>query len=291
MIGRRLVHHLGDCLITSRDPERARTRFAYGVTDAMRWNAGKEPMQLPTDWRPQAIVNLVGEPIAEGRWTRRKKERIRSSRIDATRQLVQALETSDVKPRVLVSASAVGIYGSRRDEVLSEQSELGDGFLAELCQAWETEARRAEILGIRVVTIRIGVVLSRRGGALAKLVKVFRWGMGGTLGDGKQWMSWIHIDDLVALIRCAIENDSIRGPLNAVSPLPVTNRKFTRRLAQVLNRPAPWRVPYLALRLGLGEFAETLLESTRVKPLVAIDQGFDFQFGRLENCLRELLVD
>jgi uncharacterized protein (TIGR01777 family) len=235
-----------------------------------------------------AVVHLAGEPVAQ-RWTAAAKERIRSSRVDGTRQLVQSLSALKTRPAVLISASAIGIYGSRSDEVLTESSAPARDFLGDVAVGWECEARAAEALGIRVVMPRFGVILARDGGALKKIVPPFKLGIGGRIANGKQWMSWIHIDDVVRLIAFAIANESVRGPANAVSPNPVTNARFTRELARALHRPAIFPVPLFALRMLFGQMAEILYASQRVIPDAAIRWGFEFKFAELSTALRDLV--
>jgi len=224
-----------------------------------------------------AVVNLAGASIAEKRWTPQRKQLLRSSRIDTTRALVQALAKMSARPRVLISASATGIYGNCGDETLTEASQPGDDFLSEIAKEWESEALKAEVLGIRVVRARLGVILSKQGGALPQMMRPFQFGVGGKIGSGKQWMSWITLDDVVAILRLALENANITGPLNVVSPQPVTNAEFTRVLAATLHRPALFPAPAFALRLLLGEMADALLlSSQRVQP--AQLQKLNYQF-------------
>ena len=234
-----------------------------------------------------AIIHLAGEPVAQ-RWTAEAKRRIRESRVMGTRRLVEALAMLPRRPEALICASAIGYYGSRGDEVLTESSAPGSGFLPEVCVAWEKEAQAAEAFGIRVVRVRTGVVLGAGGGALARMLPPFRMGVGGRLGNGRQWMSWIHQEDLVALFQFAVESQ-IRGALNAVAPHPVTNSDFTRELARTLGRPAVFPVPGFALRLLFGEMAEVLLASQRVAPAAAEAAGFHFRFPQLAPALESLL--
>ncbi|HLK10526.1 MAG TPA: TIGR01777 family oxidoreductase [Candidatus Binatia bacterium] len=237
----------------------------------------------------QAVVNLAGEPIAARRWTRAQKARIRDSRVLATRALVEGMAAASPRPTVLVSASAVGWYGPRGDEPLDETAAPGEGFLAEVCRAWEGEALRAEALGVRVVLLRIGVVLAPDGGALARMLIPFRAGLGGPLGNGRQWVSWVHRDDVVGLVLAALATDVWRGPVNATAPAPVTNRDFARALGRVLGRPAVLPAPALALRLALGEMASMLLTGQRVLPKVAEERGYAFRHpglaAALEACI------
>jgi uncharacterized protein len=235
----------------------------------------------------QGVVHLAGEPVAQ-RWTAGARERILNSRVQGTRALIAALRQHP--PAVLVSASAVGYYGSRGDEILTEDSAPGTDFLGQVTVAWEREARAAEEWGVRVVTPRIGVVLGRGGGALPKMALPFRFGVGGRLGSGKQWVSWIALDDLTSLIEFAIMNPAVRGPVNAVAPNPVTNAEFTRELAAALHRPAIFPVPALALKLLLGEMSQVLLASQHVIPEAALRAGFQFRFTDVGEALRQILA-
>lgn len=235
-----------------------------------------------------AVIHLAGEPVAQ-RWTPEVKEKIRTSRVDGTRRLVEALSSLSRRPQVLVSASAIGIYGSRGDDLLTENSSPGEGFLAEVCKAWEGESALAESLGIRVAQIRIGVVLGKEGGALAKMLPGFRAGLAGRLGSGQQWMSWIHLEDLVDLLVFALDHATARGPLNGTAPNPVRNIEFTKELARVLHRPALIPAPAFAIKLVLGEMAEVALESQRVLPKATEAAGFGFRFSMLRDALEDLL--
>ena len=234
-----------------------------------------------------AVVHLAGEPVAQ-RWTAAAKERIMNSRIQGTRTLVAALRQQP--PAVLVSASAIGYYGSRGDELLTEDSPPAADFLGQVAVAWEQEARVAERFGVRVVTPRIGVVLGRGGGALPKMAFPFRFGVGGRLGNGKQWTSWIHLDDLIALVEFSIATTAVSGALNAVAPTPVTNADFTRELAAALHRPAIFPVPAAALKLLLGEMSQVVLASQRVIPKAALRAGFQFRFTEVGEALRQIFA-
>src|SRR5437868_3813525 len=237
-----------------------------------------------------AVVNLAGASIAGGRWTKARKELLRTSRIDTTRALINALAKMNARPRVLVSASAIGIYGHRGGEVLTEESKPGTDFLAGLAREWETEALKAEALGIRVVLARFGIILARHGGALAKMLLPFKLGLGGRLGSGKQWMSWIALEDVVGVVRFAIENGAVRGAMNVVAPQPVQNAEFTKMLAKALRRPAFFPVPAFALRLTLGEMADALLlSSQRVTPQVLEKLGYRFLHADLSAALNAVL--
>jgi uncharacterized protein (TIGR01777 family) len=233
------------------------------------------------------VIHLAGEPVAQ-RWTAEARQRIRESRIAGTRNLVDALGRLPRRPKALICASAIGYYGSRGDEILTESSAPGSGFLPEVCVAWEREAQAAESFGIRVVRMRTGLVLAAGGGALQRMLPPFRMGVGGRLGSGRQWMSWIHLEDLTAMFLFAVESQ-VRGPLNGVAPQPATNSEFTRELARMLRRPAVFPVPEFALRLLFGEMADVLLASQRVVPAAAQAAGFRFRFPQLSPALEDLL--
>lgn len=237
------------------------------------------------------VVHLAGESIAGGRWTPERKARIRDSRLRGTRLLCERLAACSPPPAFLVAASAIGIYGSRGDEIVAEDSAPGHGFLADLCQEWEGETRRASEVGLRVVNLRLGMVLSANGGALAKMLPPFRLGLGGPLGNGAMWMSWIHLDDLVRSILHAMNRPELAGPVNALAPHPVTNREFTRTLGRVLKRPAVLAAPAPVLRFALGEMADALLlSSLRGVPRRLEESGFVFGFPALEGALSDLLA-
>ncbi|MEN1679566.1 MAG: TIGR01777 family oxidoreductase [Planctomycetota bacterium] len=237
-----------------------------------------------------AVVHLAGENIAEGRWTKEKKRRIVESRTGGTRLLAEALARCEAKPRVLVSASAIGFYGNRGDEELTEESPAGQGFLAETCVAWESANEPAWQAGIRVVQVRVGLVLDLSGGLLGKVLPIFKMGGGGVLGSGAQYMSWIDLADLVRIFRRAVDDDSLNGAINGVAPNPVTNREFTKTLGRVLSRPTVAPAPAFGLRLAFGEMAdEMLLAGARVLPTRLQAAGFEFQSTDLEPTLRRLL--
>jgi uncharacterized protein (TIGR01777 family) len=237
-----------------------------------------------------AVVHLAGESIAEGRWTDEKKKRIRESRIKGTTLLSETLAKLKQKPEVLVSASAVGFYGSRGDENLDEQSASGSDFLAEVCREWELATQPAARAGVRVVNLRFGVILSDAGGALPKMLFPFRMGVGGKLGSGQQYISWIAIDDAVGAIEHALTNNTLRGPVNVVAPGAVTNHDFTKMLGRVLSRPTIFPVPTFAARLVFGEMADaTLLSSQRVEPARLKESGYTFKYPELEGALKHVL--
>jgi uncharacterized protein len=247
-------------------------------------SSGEPPLEALRD--ADAVIHLAGENVAQ-RWTDDARRRIRESRVAGTRSLVQALAKLPRRPEALICASAVGYYGSRGDETLTEGSPPGTGFLPEVCVAWEREAQAAEELGMRVVRLRLGVVLDSKGGALPRMLPAFRWGVGGRLGDGRQWMSWIHLEDVAGLFRTAVLAP-MNGAVNAVSPNPVTNAEFTRVLARAISRPAVFAVPEFALKAMLGEMSEVLLASQRAVPTAAEAAGYRFRFPELQGALKAL---
>lgn len=253
------------------------------------WDPGRGVVDRDALAAVDAVVHLAGEQVGE-RWTESKKRKILESRVRGTTAVATALAELERPPSVLVSASAVGYYGDRGEELLGEYAERGDDFMADVAHAWEAATRPAEEAGIRVVRLRFGVVLARRGGALAKLLLPFKLGIGGRLGSGRQWMSWISLDDVVGVIRFALDRPELRGVYNAVAPVPVTNREFTRSLGRVLGRPALLAVPTTALRLAYGEMAEvTLLASQRVDSTRLQQAGYNFAHPRVEEALRAQL--
>jgi hypothetical protein len=257
--------------------------------DEFHWDPGSGLLDLAALADCEAVVHLAGESIAAGRWTRRRKERIRGSRVAGTRLLAAGIAGAVPPPRVMICASAVGYYGDRGDELLVEASGPGEGFLADLVRDWEAASEPASRAGVRVVHLRLGMVLSRQGGALPRLLLPFGLGLGGPFGSGRQWTSWIALDDLVAAIAHALTTTGLDGPVNAVTPGPVTNREFARTLARVLGRPAWLTAPAWALRLLLGEMGkELLLASQRVIPGRLLASGFEFREPELEGALSRI---
>jgi uncharacterized protein len=237
-----------------------------------------------------AVVNLAGASIADGRWSDKRKSELHASRIDTTRALITALAKMNARPSVLVSASATGFYGNRGDELLTEDSQPGDDFLSILAKDWEAEALKAEAIGIRVVLVRFGVILARQGGALPKMMVPFRFFAGGKIGSGQQWMSWISLNDVIEILRFALEKGEVRGPVNVISPQPQQNTEFTKTLASAMHRPALFPAPAFALRLALGEMADALLlSSQRVLPKKLESLGYRFLHADLKSALGAVL--
>jgi uncharacterized protein (TIGR01777 family) len=237
----------------------------------------------------EAVIHLAGETIA-GRWTPARKKSILESRVQGTKHLAEALAHTPSRPRVFICASAIGYYGNRGDEVLTEASSSGEGFLPEVTRNWESSSRTAAEAGIRTVNLRLGLVLSPKGGALAKMLTPFRLGFGGKIGSGQQWWSWIHVDDIVGIVHHALQAALLSGPINLVTPNPVRNAEFTSILASLLRRPAFFHVPAFLPRLALGEMAEeTLLSSTRVQPEKLLAGGYTFRFAELRAALEDLV--
>ncbi len=271
------------------------------ITRLMRKNSAHFADEAAIAWDPveplgedlvagfDAVIHLAGESIV-GRWSAEKKRRIRESRVMGTRNLAEALAQAKAKPKVFICSSAVGYYGDRGDEVLTESSSAGTGFLADVCREWEEATRAAAGAGIRTVQIRTGVVLSPKGGALGKMLTPFKMGLGGRIGDGRQWMSWIDVQDLVGAIHHILKNDRLKGPVNMVGPAPVTNADFTKTLASVLHRPAIFPMPGFAVKLAFGEMGETvLLGSQRVEPQQLSASGYAFRFRALRESLENVL--
>jgi uncharacterized protein len=283
MIGAKLVERLrarGDEVTTlSRKPSSA---------GAVAWQPEDEPAPAAALAGRDAVIHLAGENVAQ-RWSDDAKRRIRSSRELGTRHLVAGIEAADPRPRVLVSSSAVGIYGPHGDEELDEQTPAGDDFLAEVCVVWEREAERAAALGLRVVMVRTGLVLDQDGGALAKMLPFFKLGVGGPVAGGEQYMPWIHVDDVVGLYLAALDGDAWNGPVNASAPRPVTNKTFSQALGRALHRPAFAPVPGLAVRTLYGEMAEIVTKGQRVIPRRAQELGFAFEHEDLDEALRSAL--
>ncbi|HLK93916.1 MAG TPA: TIGR01777 family oxidoreductase [Polyangia bacterium] len=271
-----------------RDTARAAERLPKATLHAWDGTAGPPPESALEG--VEVVVNLIGESISSGRWNEARKKRLRDSRVVATRALVDVLRGMKTRPRVLISASGVGFYGDRAEEILTEASQVGTGFAAELSRDWEAEAMKAKEIGMRVVLLRSGLVLSREGGILRKILTPFRLGLGGKIGPGTQWMPWIHLDDEVGLIRQAMDDEAVQGPLNMVAPEPVTNGEFVRALGEALGRPTALTAPAFALRLAFGAMTdELLLASQRAMPVRTMETGYAFRHPLLREALRELV--
>ena len=269
-------------LLTHSPPRSATAEMAKW----QHWTPG-----TPGDWESaldgaDGVINLAGEPIAAQRWTPNHKRRIRLSRIDATNSLAEAIAKAKQKPAFLLNGSAVGYYGPRGDEVIDESTQAGNDFLSLVCLAWEEAAKQIESLGVRVIRLRTGIVLGKGGGALAKMAPPFKLFVGGPLGSGKQWMSWIHLDDEVGLMIHLIESAAASGAINATAPNPETMKEFCRTLGKVMHRPSWLGAPAVALRLALGEMAEMLLTGQRAVPAVAQELGYEFKYPQLEPALQ-----
>lgn len=284
LIGYELIKRLSSPVVLSRGAPAAQARLGASAR-VWAWQPEREPAPLEAFDGVDTVFHLAGEPVAEGRWTAEKKRRIKESRVLGTRHLVAALGGLKTPPRVLVSASGVDYYGDRGDEELDEASPPGQGFLAEVCEGWEAEARAAERLGVRVVTARLGLVLAPKGGALDRMLPPFRLGVGGKLGSGRQWMPWVHVDDVIGLLLRAAQDEALSGPMNVVSPEPFTNADFTRELGRALGRPAALTVPRVALSIAFGELSKVLLSSKRVLPRAARQAGYTFLYPDLRRAL------
>lgn len=273
-----------DVTVFSRQPE-DRVRSLCGASVS----AMSDLRSLPAEIRYDAVINLAGEGIADRRWSEARKQQLWDSRIGVTGRLIDLIAGMEERPKVLLSGSAVGYYGNRGDAVLDESADPGEDFSHRLCAAWESEARRAEGLGLRTCIIRTGLVVGPGGGFLSRMLPMFKLGLGGPIGDGKQWMSWIHVDDHIGLTLRLLNDSSANGIYNATAPNPVSNREFTRCLAQVLGRPAFLPAPAALLSLALGEMAQLLLGGQRVLPKRLMELGFEFRYPHLQEALEDAL--
>lgn len=287
-IGRQVILHLRDrgheIVVLTRDSHNAPVRLPIACP-IFSWQVADQSPPHEAFAGVDAVVHLAGENIIN-RWTSSRKKKIIKSRVESTRQLVATMQGLSLKPKIFVCASAIGYYGDRGDESLDESAEPGQGFLPDLCRQWEEAARPAEESGIRVVSLRIGVVLGHDGGALQPMLPPFRMGFGGKVGSGKPWMSWIHVHDLAGLILHAIETDSLKGPVNAVAPHPVTNEEFTQTLAAVLKRPHFLPLPGFVLKILMGEASQVVLTSQKVTARKAA--GYEFEFPELKAALEDI---
>ncbi len=292
-VGRRLCRVLSqaghELVALSRDPESARRRVPE-LRQAFAWNPISDVPTSESLDGVDSVVHLAGETVT-GRWTSRKREAIRDSRVGGTRNLMKALAQSKSRPRSMVAASAIGYYGDRDDLELREDSASGDDFLADVCRAWEGESLRAQDLGIRIVQLRIGIVLGSGGGAMQAMLLPARLGLGGPLGSGRQWWSWIHLEDLVAAARLCLEDEELQGPVNATAPNPSRQRDFAKALGRVLSRPAFLPAPVFMLKIVLGGFAAELLSSKRVLPGRLQKAGFGFRLPELGPALEAVVQE
>jgi uncharacterized protein (TIGR01777 family) len=287
-IGSRLVPVLSGqgyaVTVLTRYPERTAQQFNHAVSTISRLDS------LEATATFDVVINLAGQGIADKRWSRVVKEQLRESRLTITKNLINYLQSIENKPELLISGSAIGYYGGQGEDPVDEKTSCGSGFSSKLCVDWEREAQRAEALGVRTCYLRTGIVLGKNGGALSKMLPAFRLGLGGRMGTGRQWMSWVHIDDLIGMILCLIHNKTIQGAVNGTAPNPVTNKTFSSTLARALKRPAFIPMPAFVLKLMLGEMAqELLLSGQRVMPKKMLDAGYDFQYTELESALREVM--
>ena len=285
---------VGKALITRLEANRHEifrlVRHAPSSESEIEWSPDRYSIAISRLEGFDAVIHLAGESIAEGRWTDEKKQRIRESRVKGTKLLSDALANLSRPPKTLIAASAIGFYGNRGDEILRETSAPGQGFLPEVCVAWEKATELAMEKGIRVVNTRFGIILSKEGGALAKMLPPFRMGVGGRIGSGRQWMSWIALNDVVEGLHYVLTNESLSGPVNFVAPKPVTNAELTKTLGRVLSRPTFFPVPAFAARLALGEMADALLlSSQRVEPARLKDANYTFRFSELREALSHLM--
>lgn len=288
-VGRYVIERVDDPVVTSRNRQGALNKIGDSVSDVIQWSPQSDPLVLDPKMNCRAVVNLMGDSIAEGRWTEEKKKSIRDSRVEGTLKLVEAVSKLEKKPDVFVSASAVGFYGDPGDAEVTESHPMGEGYLPEVCKQWEDAVDTVAALGVRVVKLRIGIVLGRDGGALEKMIPLFKLGLGGKLGSGKQWFPWIHVEDLAGMIDWAIRTPTASGVYNATAPNPVTNGQFTAALAKSLNRWAILPAPKLGLRIALGEFANSLFFSQRVIPERAVEEGYNFQFAELDGAIEDVI--
>jgi len=277
----RLLENKHDIVILSRNPEAVKSPIK-GISNLK---------QLKIDESFDIIINLAGEPIAGKRWTDKQKDIIFSSRIDTTNNIIEYLKVVKWKPKLLISGSAIGYYGLSKDtKNIDEQGSVDDSFSSHLCQQWEAVALEAELLGVRTCLLRTGIVIGKSGGALSKMLLPFKMGLGGKIGDGKQWMSWIHLKDLVDIIVFCIENEQCSGAINGTSPNSITNMEFTKTLGKVLNRPTIFPIPSVVIKLLMGQMGqELLLSGKQVLPVAILKAGYKFQYEKLEDALSDVL--
>lgn len=292
LIGQQLTIKLTDMdykiTIFTRNPDNAQKKLP-NVHKVVKWEYDYVDEWLQELESVDAVIHLAGANLSTKRWNKEYKKLLYDSRIISTKKLIEAIKTVERKPKVFITASAIGYYGNRSDEILTEESEAGKDFLANLCNDWEKEAKNVEQFGVRSVQIRTGLALSRNEGALKQMLPAFKYFIGGPLGNGKQWYSWLHIEDIVNIYVKALESEILSGPINAVSPNPVTMKKFAKILGDVLHRPSFFSVPKIILLLVIGQVAEVVTSSQRVVPEKLLNSSFKFKFEKLEDALRDIL--
>lgn len=292
LIGQQLTIKLTDIgykiTIFTRNPDNAQKKLP-NVHKVVKWEYDYVDEWLHELESVDAVIHLAGANLSTKRWNKEYKKLLYDSRIISTKKLIEAIKTVERKPKVFITASAIGYYGNRSDEILTEESEAGKDFLANLCNDWEKEAKNVEQFGVRSVQIRTGLALSRNEGALKQMLPAFKYFIGGPLGNGKQWYSWLHIEDIVNIYVKALESEILSGPINAVSPNPVTMKKFAKILGDVLHRPSFFSVPKIILLLVIGQVAEVVTSSQRVVPEKLLNSSFKFKFEKLEDALRDIL--
>ena len=288
-VGSYLLERVLDPIVTSRNASRAKAALGDSVTDVIEWDPIAEPIPLTGNEKIDGVINLMGESIAEGRWNDAKKKRIRDSRVLGTQNLVAGLRKLNCKPKSFVSASAVGIYGDQGDALVDESNLGGEGFMADLCRDWESAAMDYANDDVPVSIVRIGIVLGRGGGAIDKLLPIFKWGLGGALGSGKQYVPWIHVIDLVNMLKWLSETPEMQGVFNGSAPHPVTNSEQTKAISNAVRRPALLPAPEFAVKLMLGGFAQCLFDSQRVIPKAALDAGFEFEYKTIREAMTEIV--
>ena len=288
-VGSYLLDRVPDPIVTSRNASRAKAALGASVTDVIEWDPIAGPIPLTGNEKIDGVINLMGESVAEGRWNDAKKKRIRDSRVLGTQNLVAGLRKLNCRPKSFVSASAVGIYGDQGDAIVDESNSGSEGFMADLCRDWESAAMDYATDGVPVTVVRIGIVLGRGGGAIDKLLPIFKWGLGGALGSGKQYVPWIHVSDLANMFKWLLETPSQQGVFNGSAPQPVTNSEQTKAIANAVRRPALLPVPEFAVKLALGGFAQCLFDSQRVVPKAALDAGFEFEYTTVQQAMAEIV--
>jgi len=286
---KRLIDEHYEVLLLSRNPGNVKLP-QHPLLKILEWDGKTLGKWSDSVNEIDVIVNLAGENVSSKRWSKKQKVKLRESRIGPTNLLIKAITNAARKPKILINASAVGYYGSFGVGDVTEDYPKGDGFLADLCNEWEQKALEAETMGVRVVILRLGVVLESSGGAMKKLLLPFKFYLGGTIGSGKQWFPWIHRDDVINVILFTLRNNSLRGPINVVSPTPVTMKEFAYSIGKALNKPSWMPIPSLILKLIFGEMSEVLIGGRRIIPMKLLDSGFKFQYGNLKEALNDIIM-